>query len=214
MLEPDKGAHTYRLFLPLVILWLVPAARSAAIGLGGSGWRRGLSVAACALFFAGSSLSTWQTATRDVTETYGHDREQHLLRGHIVRGVLTHRKYERELARAWEAAARISDPRHRYRYLQGVGWGIQFRFETSGPKPELLEEIDALPFSQRAPVLSGMRFAANSTRAARLEQREREGKATALDRAQLRRIRELRALVQVRWEAIPARYREGDSVLD
>jgi hypothetical protein len=213
VLEADKGAHTYRLFLPMVILWLVPAARSAAIGCESRGLLRWLSASGCVLFLLGSTLSTWEIATRETPESYGHDREQHLLRGNIVRGVLSHRKYERELARAIAEARLVSDRGHRFRFFQGIGWGIHYRFETSGPKPGLFEEIDALPVAERTPVLSGM-LATISARGAQLEELERQGRATPLDLVQLQRVRQLRTLVKERWEPTPARYRDSVEVLD
>lgn len=213
VLEPDKGAHTYRLFLPVATLMLVPIARSAASALESGGAARWAAGALCVGFFAASTLSAWATATRETSESSASDADQHLNRGNLVRGVLSHRKYESDLGRAFGEARLVPDSWHRSRFFQGIGWGLAFRLENSGVKPGFFREIDALSLAERTAVISGI-LGSSTARIADLERSQREGKMTRLELAHLKRVLWLERSARARWDRIPESYRTRVEVSD
>ncbi|MDG2306819.1 MAG: glycosyltransferase family 39 protein [Candidatus Binatia bacterium] len=170
-IDPYKGAHEYRLFLPPAILLLLPAARSAALGLRSPGLARGLTIIGLSCFLILSTVGTIAAATRPLSQGAfrGHF-------GHMVRGLLLHRKYETTLAEAVSVAKTIDQRRKRMAVFRGIGWGVAFRFEEGGEIETVHAAIGQIPQQDRAAFRSGLRWAA---RQRKVEEEERLRAGTA-----------------------------------
>ncbi len=208
----EKGGHGYRLLLAPATLMLVPAAVSAARGLAADGAPRALAAAGVAVALTASLAGGALVAVRPVEERLGHDAVAHRLRGHLVRGVLLHRKYERDLSQAFEQARRVPDLRHRFRAFQGIGWGMEYRYEGTGEFEPALRAVDTLVLPEGAAVLSGLRWTAGD-RIALLHARREAGTASERDLVQLDRLRRLYDYLEKRWDKIPLALRMTDRIL-
>jgi len=173
---------------------------------------RALGAALMACFFMASLTGSMALATRTLDERLGHDASGHRLRGYLVRGVLIHRKYEDELHWAFREARRVPDLRLRFRVFQGIGWGIQYRYEGTGEIRYFLPQLDGLPLGERVAVISGLRWTTHS-RVDELREKLAGGEASARDVAQLERLERLRAAIDARWHRVPAPMRLNDRVI-
>ncbi len=211
--NPEHKAHAYRLFLPLVILMSIPAAISATRALEADRLVRGAAIAGLCFSFASSAAGSIGLALRSIEPQLANDVGQHVDRGSIVRGVLLHRKFEADLGPAFIEARRIADPRNRFRSFQGIGWGIEYRYEGSGDLESLVSHVDPLKASERVAVLAGLRWA-SLTRVAELVEERARGELDERRRAQLARLRALQPKLDARWQRIPARYKGVDFIVD
>jgi 4-amino-4-deoxy-L-arabinose transferase-like glycosyltransferase len=211
VVQPEKGAHTYRLLLPWVTVLVVPVAISAVRALARPGRARTLAVIAVVSALVASVTGTALLALRPVESRLGRDVVEHRMRGYLVRGVLLHRKYEDALQRAFQEARRVPDLRLRFRVFQGVGWGMQYRFEGTGELRPALRVVDGLVPGEKAAVLSGLRWTAGE-RIDALEARVASGEATPRDLAQLERLEGLWRWLEVRWNRVPPAMRYNDSI--
>ena len=168
-IDPNKGPHEYRLFIPVATLLLVPAARSVALGWDARGWGRMITAGALASFLILSSLGTLAVASRPLPPgAFAGDL------GSMVRGLLLHRKYETNLDTAMDLSAKISDPLKRWAAFRGIGWGVAFRFEEGGDLALVKKELRRVKPPNRAAFRSGLRWAAE-TRKLDVERRLAEG---------------------------------------
>jgi len=153
--DRDQGVITYRLFAPLMVLLSFPAAITAVDAYRRGARHRLSAIVGCLLFLTASGLATVAMMIR-VPE----DRQiLSLDRGYSVMGVLVHRKFENNLARALETADRIPQPVHRDRVWTGIGWGMEYRFEKEGTLDRLRRELATFPPLPRARIIAGMDWA-------------------------------------------------------
>jgi len=212
VIQPDKGAHTYRLFLPAVTLMIVPIASSAARALRMSPPLRVLASALMASFFMASLSGGIAVAARKMDEPDRRTASDHRMRGYVARGVLIHRKYEDALDLAFGEARRVPDLQLRFRVFQGIGWGIQYRYEGSGGIRALFPPLDEFPQGERVAVLSGLRWTTGE-RVDELREKVAGGQASPRDVAQLERLERLRSALDARWERVPLHMRMNDRVI-
>jgi hypothetical protein len=99
----------------------------------------------------------------------------------------------------------------RYRVFQGIGWGIQYRYEGTGEIQAVLPQLERLAVGERVAVLAGMRWVTN-VRVGELRQRVASGEASERDRAQLERLELLRASVEAAWNRTPPHMRFSDRI--
>jgi 4-amino-4-deoxy-L-arabinose transferase-like glycosyltransferase len=152
--DRSLGAVSYRLFLAPAVLMLIPAARTAATALRPNSSVRRLAMMGCVLYLASSAWGTVLLATRPVDEM--SERRDWISIGYTTRGVLLHRKYENDVPRAIAEARLVRDPRLHFRVLRGIGWGLQYRFETRDDLERLDAELASIPPRERFAVLSGL----------------------------------------------------------
>ena len=212
-IEPEKGAHAYRLLLPLAILMWVPVAISLSRGLDAPGFGKTAAKLGLVLTLVSCTVSSVALAMRDPEERHiGSDLTEHVYRGYLVRGVLLHRKYEQDLSVAYSQARRTPGLKERFRIFQGIGWGIEYRFEGSGQIVQFLSHVGDLDFGEHVAVLSGLIWTTGN-RVSKLEEAVARGTATTRDGDQLTRLTKLKKMLQKQWRRLPVRYQEADSII-
>jgi hypothetical protein len=202
--EARYGAWAYRLFTPLAVLLLIPAAISAVGFARRGGWRRVIAVPACGIYLAASLAGTVALALRkpDVLQ------HPNLVIGYMSMGVLLHRKYESELTRAIAAARRIPDPARRFRVEQGIGWGIEHRFEKQGTLEELERVLAAIELPHRAGVVWGLERT-STRRRGEVEKLVRDAGRGDEARRLLARIVRLQNFANEQWSRLPPELRKA-----
>jgi hypothetical protein len=115
---------------------------------------RAVTLGVCGLYLIASAAGTVLLASRT---PYGGTSNWHLL-GQMVRGVFLHRKFETDLGEALVAARRVGDPQSQTRVLQGIGWGMQIRFEADGDLERVRRELAVVPMNERPAVVGGLRL--------------------------------------------------------
>jgi hypothetical protein len=118
---------------------------------------------------------------------------------------LLHRKFEGDLPRALAAAHRVEDPRLRFKVIQGIGWGVEFRFEKLGSIEPVARQIDALPLNDRVPFVSGLRYMAQARRD-QVAKRVAAGEEGPRDRELLARLVRLWHFSEDQWQRIPSSF--------
>jgi 4-amino-4-deoxy-L-arabinose transferase-like glycosyltransferase len=199
--NPVDGIISYRLFVPPAVLLLLPAASGVA-----RAWRRGglvrhAGLVGCLLCIGSFAVATAFFATREI-EPLRRVTEI----GYMARGVLLHHKYEDRMDRAVEAARLVEAPHLRFKVFEGLGWGVEYRFEKEGSLENVKRQIQALPIEERVAFVSGLRWATRM-------RRERFGHGIEMesledgDRIVLERILQLRRFANGQWNQIPAESR-------
>jgi 4-amino-4-deoxy-L-arabinose transferase-like glycosyltransferase len=212
-IEPEKGAHAYRLLLPLAILMWVPVAISISRGFDAPGFGKNAAKLGLALTLVSCTVSSLALAMRNPEERHiGTDVTEHVYRGYLVRGVLLHRKYEQDLSVAYSQARRTPDLKERFRIFQGIGWGIEYRFEGSGQIVQFLSNVGDLEFGEHVAVLSGLIWTTGN-RVSKLEEAAASGETTTRDGDQLSRLKKLKKMLQKQWRRLPVRYQQADSII-
>jgi 4-amino-4-deoxy-L-arabinose transferase-like glycosyltransferase len=212
-IEPEKGAHAYRLLLPLAILMWVPVAVSLSRAFDGPGIGKQAAMAGLALTLVSCTVSSVALAMRNPDERHlGSDMMEHVYRGYLVRGVLLHRKYEQNLTIAFKQARRIAGLKERFRIFQGIGWGIEYRYEGTGQITTFLSDVRDLKFGEHVAVLSGLIWTTGN-RVTMLEERVASGEATVRDGDQLARLNKLKKMLEKRWRRLPVRYQQADRII-
>jgi hypothetical protein len=183
--DRDQGVITYRLFTPLTVLLSFPAAMTVAHALRRGGRYRLAAVAGCLVFLTASASATAALAIRAPRE----NQILNLERGYAVMGVLLHRKFENNLARAIEAADRIPDDVYRDQVWHGIGWGMEYRLEKEGTVDRVLRELAPFPPLTRAGIMAGIQWAAG-TRISQIETLNHGGDPSRYKKllARLRRV--------------------------
>jgi hypothetical protein len=74
-------------------------------------------------------------------------------------GQLAQHKHERDLASALEVGRRIPQRSRRHEVFQGVGWGMEYRFEKHGDLERMRTELSGRPLEERAEIIRGMLWA-------------------------------------------------------
>lgn len=211
--EPLKGAHAYRLFLPLVILMFIPVSISMARLLESARVGKRAGFTAVAVIYVSCATGTAFAVVRNPPDRHlGTDMMEHVYRGYLVRGVLLHRKFELDLNEAFNQARRIPGLDERFRSFQGIGWGIQYRFEGNGQLQPFLGQVDQLVLGERVAVLSGLRWTTGN-RVNALRELVAEGRANARDLRQKRRLEKLKAHLDRRWERVPLQHKTIDRII-
>jgi hypothetical protein len=161
-------------------------------------------VPACGIYLASSLAGTTALALRKP------DVLQHLnlVIGYMNMGVLLHRKYENELDRAIEAARRIPDPARRFRVEQGIGWGIEHRFEKQGTLEELERVLAAIELPYRAGVVWGLKRT-SAGRRGEVEKLVRDAGRGDDTRRLLARIVRLQNFANEQWSRLPPELRKA-----
>lgn len=159
-IDPDLGPVTYRLLLPPTVILALPAAHTLSCALGSGAAGRVVALGGFLLCLAASATGTALLASRAPEQ----GTDNWLALGQTARGVLLHRKYEREIDRAFSVARRVGDPKWRFSVFQGIGWGMQYRFEGDGDLDRVRRELAVLPPAERLAVLNGLRFFAGESR--------------------------------------------------
>ena len=90
---------------------------------------------AVAILMISSSTATVLGATRDMSRKRPFSNDF----GYQVWGLLSHRKYERNLSNALEETRVIPQLMPRLIMIRGIAWGVAFRFEQDG-KTESVEQ--------------------------------------------------------------------------
>jgi 4-amino-4-deoxy-L-arabinose transferase-like glycosyltransferase len=203
-IDPVDGIVVYRLFVPPAVLLLLPAASGVA-----RAWRRGglvrqAGLVGCCLCIGSFAVATAFFATRQ-TEPLSRVVEV----GYMVRGLLLHRKYEDQMDRAVEAARLVEAPSLRFKVFEGLGWGVEYRFEKEGSLETLERRIRAFPIDERVPFLSGVRWATRIRRD-RFGESIETGSEQARNRIVLERILRLRRFANGQWDQIPAASKSRD----
>lgn len=212
-LEQGRGAHAYRLLLPLVTLMWIPVADAFARSIDGRSWRsKAAAGGLAAMWLACVSASVMLALRTPGEETPGRDVMEHVYRGNLVRGVLLHRKYERNLVAAYDRARRVPDLKERFRVFQGIGWGIEYRYEGSGELTPFLTDADGLGFGEQVAVLAGVIWTTGN-RVAELEEIHERGTATTRDGDQLNRLKKLKTILHKQWRRLPESYQQSDRVI-
>jgi hypothetical protein len=147
----DQGIISYRLFLQPAVLMLLPAANSVARGFAAGSRSRSLTALGFSAYLLASSTATFLLATRELPA------QEHfqINSGHLVRGVLLHRKHEKDVERAAVAARDSGVASWTYHALRGIGWGLAFRYEKDGDFAPMRSHIESLPLVDRVPVVQG-----------------------------------------------------------
>lgn len=211
--DPADGIVVYRLFVPPAVLLMLPAAHSVSLawrrgGRGGRArwarWAAGVGSGLCLVSFA---TATVLLASREIDP----DDSLEIEGGYVVRGLLLHRKYERDVPRALAVAHRVEDPRMRFKVTQGIGWGFEYRFEQEGSLEALDQYIQALPLTDRVPFVSGFRWIVGERRN-QLDARVAAGDDSSRTRTLHARLKRLRRFADHQWERIPSEYHLVDQV--
>jgi len=149
------GIVSYRLFLPPAVLLLLPAARTACLAFAGGGWRRAAAVLAAISALTSSAVATVALAARAPSENQTLSTRT----GYVVMGQLAHHKYVRDLSSALEVGRRIPERSVRHEVFQGIGWGMEYRFEKNGDLEQVQRELAGRPLEERAQIIRGMLWA-------------------------------------------------------
>jgi len=195
-------AHGFRLFLPLAVILGFIASVAGARLLSRGGFDRGVAALGLSLYLLASSAASFTLASFrwDVFDLKEGD-------GHFVRGVLVHRKTEPRFDRAVEAARRLQDPLHRYRTFEGIGFGLQYRFEGGGDLGRVRRNLAMLRVEERGALLRGL-LEGVAERTDELKQRAELGDHPREHRAARRRLLRLAGAVRADWEKIPEELRQ------
>jgi hypothetical protein len=190
VIEPQYGAIAYRFFLPPAVLLLL-----AGSGIGARAWRAGgIRRTAAALLSGGYLLAaasgTLLLAVREPEESPLMSVES----GYLLRGLLLHRKFEGEFETALAHARRIVKPPMRSATITGLGWGLLYRFEKSGEPEEVSRLLRAVPFEERARILSGIQTTL-AIRFAQLDEAFARGEAREIDRHVYAQLEKLKTVV-------------------
>jgi hypothetical protein len=198
-ITPEQEMAAYRLFLPPAVLLLIPSAHTVAHAL-----RRGYGPRRAAL--AGMILCLATSATGTILLASRTPHAMHRINatmGYFTRGVLLHRKFERELPRAFEAARRTTDPDLRFNVLAGIALGVLTPFRNDGDLEFLARQVESLPMAERVPVLTGLRFFG----AAQLQYLQKQlatGEDGPYYRTTIERLTQLQQFTDNAWQQVPA----------
>ena len=113
---------------------------------------------------------------------------------------------------AYSQARRTPDLKERFRIFQGIGWGIEYRFEGSGQIVQFLSNVGDLEFGEHVAVLSGLIWTTEN-RVSKLEEAAASGETTTRDGDQLSRLKKLKKMLQKQWRRLPVRYQQADSII-
>ncbi len=199
VVEPQYGAIAYRLFLPPAVLLLL-----AGSGVGARAWRAGgpRRVAAAVLsggYLLSATSGTLLLAARPPEEPPLMTVES----GYLLRGLLLHRKFEGEFETALAHARRVVKPPLRSATLTGLGWGLLYRFEKSGESDEVSRLLRAVPFEERARILSGIQTTL-AIRLAQLDEAFARGEAREIDRHVYAQLEKLKMVADRESARVPA----------
>jgi hypothetical protein len=211
--ELERGAHAYRILLAPATLLLLPMAVSADRALAAGGRQRLAALFGCGLLLASSAAGTLHLAAREPRDTLVVTSElaECIDAGNVVRGLLLHRKYERDPSRVFAEARRVEDLKHRFHVFQGVGWGFVFRFEGNG-SAEFMPHLQSLVIGERAAVISGMRATA-ARQLYHYQTVAAAGTATVQQRIRLGRLSQLYPMLDELWEQVPETLRFVDRIV-
>jgi len=154
-IEWENEAHAYRILLPPAVLLAVPAIVTAGRAVGAGGRLRAIALVGIGAVLVTSSLATIRLAAYDPAR----DKALELKGGYIVRGLLLHRKWERDLDTAVEAAWQVEKERPRFETFMGIGWGLEYRYEKTGDVREVLNGLQGYKLKARRGMVYGIRWA-------------------------------------------------------
>jgi mono/diheme cytochrome c family protein len=199
VVEPQYGAVSYRFFLPPAVLLLLAGSGIAARAWRAGGARRSAAAVLAGLFLLSSASGTLLLAVRELEEPPLMTVES----GYLLRGLLLHRKFEGEFETALAHARRVEKPPLRSATLTGLGWGLLYRFEKSGEPEDVSRVLRAVPFQERARILSGIQTTL-AIRFSQLDEAFARGEAREIDRHVYAQLEKLQGVADAESERVPA----------
>jgi hypothetical protein len=155
-LSKDVAPVIYRLFNPLTVIILIPFAVTVVHVLKKKNkLLKYISCIGVVIFLTTSATATVVLAMRPPSEDQLCTDEH---RGYVVMGAQMHRKYENNLERALSIANQYSAPEKKKAILQGIGWGLEFRYEKDGRFDELYTMVKKIPYGDQLYILQGIDF--------------------------------------------------------
>ena len=155
----SKAVHpvTYRLFIPLSVILLMPLAVSFVQVLRKNNELiKGMAWVGIVLFLFVSAAGTVALATRSPNDDQFVSRDN---RGYVYMGYLLHTKYTNNLEKAFAIANQYAVmPEKKNSILMGIGWGLQNQYEMNGDFHELFETVKGFPRSDQLYILQGIDF--------------------------------------------------------
>ena len=130
-----EGPVTYRFFLPAAVLLSLPVAESASRVFVR---HRTIASVLIAAFLLSSGTATALGATRDVIRKNPFANDF----GYQVWGLLSHRKYERDLNEALNETRVVKEWLPRLIMIRGIAWGVAYRFEQDGKTEAVSGALD------------------------------------------------------------------------
>ena len=148
---------TYRLFIPLSVILLIPLAVSFVhVFKKNNKLMKGLAWAGLVLFLATSATGTIALATRSPNDNQYVSQDN---RGYVTMGYLLHTKYKYNLEKAFETANKYTVmPEKKKAILRGIGWGLENQYEMNGELNEFFKTVKGIPPSDQLYVLQGIDF--------------------------------------------------------
>ncbi len=199
---PVEDAVTYRLLVPPAVILSIAAAGAASAGIVAGGALRTCVAIVTVAALLGSATATLTFASHPMFE----GRRIRTDMGYVVRGLLLHRKHEPNINGALADARLVQDPYYRHKTLHGVGWGMEFRFESDGNLSAIEEIAQSLPLEERQSFLSGAAGWAH-IRLQQISERSENGVLRPGEDRILQNLERLRAYGKEQWKTIPAEVR-------
>ena len=150
-----EGPVTYRFFLPAAVLLSLPVAESASRALGN---HRTIATAMVVVFLIASSTATTLGATREVIRKNPFANDF----GYQVWGLLSHRKYERNLNKALDETRVVPELMPRLIMIRGIAWGVAFRFEQDGKTESVVRALNAAHGDEVKALIGGYEWTAET----------------------------------------------------
>jgi len=148
---------TYRLFIPLSVILLMPLAVSFVYVLKKNNkLLKGMAWIGLVLFLSTSAAGTVALATRAPNDNQFVSQDN---RGYVHMGYLLHTKYKNNLEKAFAIANQYAVvPEKKNSILRGIGWGLQNQYEMNGELNEFFKTVRGIPPSDQLYVLQGIDF--------------------------------------------------------
>jgi Dolichyl-phosphate-mannose-protein mannosyltransferase len=153
-LDPLRRPIGYRLLVPPLILAILPVASATVRAVHAGSVARSLAAVGCVSFLLASGAATLAVVALHPPDSQFVSPD----RGYAVMGLLLHRKYEADLARAFALAASIPNPVSRAKVWVGIGWGMEYRFEKDGTLEEFRAQVLQTPDEARGRTLIGSHY--------------------------------------------------------
>lgn len=150
-----EGPVTYRFFLPAAVLLSLPVAESASRNFPSHKVLVSISVA---VFLLASSTATGLGATREMLRKKPFSNDF----GYQVWGLLSHRKYERNLGEALAETRVVPELMPRLIMVRGIAWGVAFRFEQDGREESVLKAFDEAEKQEIKALIGGYEWTAET----------------------------------------------------
>ncbi|PKN97133.1 MAG: hypothetical protein CVU42_17170 [Chloroflexi bacterium HGW-Chloroflexi-4] len=157
ILSKDIEPSTYRLFIPLSVILLMPLAVSFVYVLKKNNkLLKGMVWIGLVLFLSTSATGTVALAARSPNDNQFVFQDN---RGYVHMGYLLHIKYKNNLEKAFAIANQYAFmPEKKNAILRGIGWGLQNQYEMNGELNEFFKTVKEIPPNDQLYVLQGIDF--------------------------------------------------------